>query len=213
MKGIKAILKIVMIIIFAFGAIYLLNKGTLDKAARPIKEVTGTNYTEAIKNQIQIDDTVQITGTPDLLNQVSQESLTPGSSTERRIEYYYVSLKEYGFDFVVRISPGKLIAKEQVFTGKAIGLAQSDFGTRIKNSLNKPLNFDESVNALASAELDDISKEQLSKKSEANFTNSTLLIMDEEVTEFSSIFGSIIFWTGVLTLFLIALLKKQVFSN
>mgnify|MGYP001331291797 FL=1 len=210
MKVVKALPKIIIVVILSFVIVYVLNKGTLDKASRPIKEISSENYTEAIKNQIEIDDTVSIKGTPNLLAQVSQESLVTGSTSERKIDYYYVGLKEYGFDFVVRIIPGKLTAEEQTFTGRVTGLASTEFGTRIKNSLNKPINFDESVNEQASNELDTESKEQLSQKSEANFANSTLLILDEEVVEYSTAFGTVVFWTAILSVFLITLFRKKI---
>jgi len=211
MKVIRALPKIIIIIAVSFAAIYFLNKSTLDKSSRPIKEVESTNYTEAIKNQIEIDDTVTIQGTPNLLTQVSQESLLQGSTSERKIDYYYVGLKEYGYDFVVRIKPGKLNAEMQTFTGRVMGLAQTEFGTRIKNSLNKPINFDESVNSQAANELDPESKTQISQKSEATFTNSTFLILDEEVIEYSTVFGTVILWTAILGLFLITLFRKRIF--
>lgn len=211
MKVISALPKIIVIVVISFVAIFFLNKSTLDKASRPVKEIEPANYTEAIKKQIEIDDTVSIKGTPNLLNQVSQESLVTGSTSEREIDYYYVGLKEYGFDFVVRIIPGKLKAEEQTFVGRVTGLASTEFGTRIKNSLNKPINFDESVNSQASNELDAESKEQLSQKSEANFTNATLLIMDEEVVEYSTVFGTIVFWTAILSVFLVTLFRRKIF--
>jgi len=212
MKGIRSLPKIFIVVILSFALVYLLNKNTLDKSSRPIKEVSANNYTEAIKNQIEVDDTVTITGTPNLLNQISQESFQVNSTSERKIDYYYIGLKEYGYDFVVKIKPGKLEAKQQIFTGRVTGLAQTEFGTRIKNSLNKPLNFDESVNSQAASELDIESKTQLSDKSVANFSNTTLLLMDEEVVEYSTVFGSIVFWTATLSVFLITLFRKQIFS-
>lgn len=212
MKVIKALPKIIIVVILSFAVVFFLNKDSLDKSSRPIKELTADNYTDSIKKQIEIDDTVSIKGTPNLLNQVSQESLIDGSSSDRKIDYYYVGLKEYGYDFVVRIKPGKLNAEMQTFTGKVIGLSQTEFGLRIKNSLNKPINFDESVNQQASNELDSESKDQLSLKSEANFTNNTLLILDGEVIEYSNVIGGIVFWSSILSLFLITLFRKRIFN-
>lgn len=211
MKVVKALPKIIIVVVVSFVLVYFLNKGALDKSSRPIKEITAENYTEVIKNQVEIDDTVSIKGTPNLLAQVSQESLVTGSTSERKIDYYYVGLKEYGFDFVVRIIPGKLKAEEQTFVGRVTGLASTEFGTRIKNSLNKPINFDESVNEQASNELDKESKDLLAQKSEANFTNSTLLVLDEEVVSYSTAFGTVVFWSAVLSVFLITLFRKKVF--
>lgn len=211
MKVVRALPKIIIVVVVSFVLVYFLNKGALDKSSRPIKEITAENYTEVIKNQVEIDDTVSIKGTPNLLAQVSQESLVTGSTSERKIDYYYVGLKEYGFDFVVRIIPGKLKAEEQTFVGRVTGLASTEFGTRIKNSLNKPINFDESVNEQASNELDKESKDLLAQKSEANFTNSTLLVLDEEVVSYSTAFGTVVFWSAVLSVFLITLFRKKVF--
>ncbi len=211
MKVVRALPKIIIVVVVSFVLVYFLNKGALDKSSRPIKEITAENYTEVIKNQVEIDDTVSIKGTPNLLAQVSQESLVTGSTSERKIDYYYVGLKEYGFDFVVRIIPGKLKAEEQTFVGRVTGLASTEFGTRIKNSLNKPINFDESVNEQASNELDKESKDLLAQKSEANFTNSTLLVLDEEVVSYSTAFGTVVFWSAILSVFMITLFRKKVF--
>ncbi len=213
----KTIFYILLFTVISAGIVYLLNKSTLDAANRPLDTITPENYNDTVKNNIQIGDTVQITGTPNLLYQIEQinNAISTGtnqSGDDKIPQYYYVGLKEYNFDFVVRILPGKLFAKPQTFTGKAVGLAQTEFSTRIKNSLNKPISFEESINKDASAELDDEAKSQISEKSKATFSNATLLVMDGDIIDTNQTHLNIIFWTIVLSIFLITLFRKRVFS-
>lgn len=210
----KAIFLIALITTISTGIVYIFYQDDLDAASRPTKVVTSENYTSNIKDEIEYGDTVEITGTPDLLRQVSQEGeleLENGEVVDG-IQYYYVGLQEYGFDFVVRIAPGKLFAEEQTFTGEVTGLTQTDFGNRIRNSLNLPINFEDSVNEEVSRELDTESQEQLAGESEANFTSSTLLILDNETTNSDEVYTTMAFWVAVLSIFLITLLRKPIFD-
>lgn len=210
----KSIFLIALIFVISAGVIYVFYQGEIDAANRPVKIVTSENYTSNIKDQIEYGDTVEITGTPNLLQQVSQEGeieQEDGTITEG-IQYYYVGLQEYGFDFVVRIAPGKLFAEEQTFVGEVTGLTQTDFGNRVRNSLNKPINFEESINEEAGREIDEESQEQIAAESEANFTSSALLILDNETTNSNDVYAEMAFWAGLLAVFLITLLRKPIFN-
>lgn len=210
---IKSIIFISLIIICSGAVIYLLNKSYIDTAQKPVVQVTPENYSESTKDSINYDDTVEITGTPNLLQQVSQEPTNDDDEEARKNIYYYVGLKEYGYDFVVKIKKGKVISEMQTFVGRATGLSNTEFGNRIKNSLNRPINFDDSVNQDISQELDEESKEKISTQSEAKFTDSTLLILDEEVIDLNGIYTNIIIYTTVLSVFLITLFRKRVFPG
>ena len=212
---IRTIFYILLFTAISAVVVYIFNKGILDAANRPLDTITSENYNDTVKNNIQIGDTVQITGTPNLLYQIEQINnaiSTSSSGDDKTPQYYYVGLKEYNFDFVVRIIPGKLFAKPQTFTGKVVGLAQTEFGTRIKNSLNKPISFEESVNKDAAAELDDEAKDQISEKSKANFTNATFLVLDGDIIDTNQTYLNIVFWTIILAIFLITLFRRRVFN-
>ena len=203
----------IFIVVISFGVVYFIFQDELDIATRPVKVITADNYTSNVKSQIEYGDTVQITGTPNLLNQVSQEGdiLLEDGDTTQGIQYHYAGLKEYGFDFVVRITPGKLFAEEQTFTGRVDGLTKTEFGNRIKNSLNKPLSFEDGVNEEASRELDEESQQQIADQSEANFTSSTLLILDNDIPDENEVYLTMLFWGALMSTFFITLFRKSIF--
>ncbi|BCX13479.1 MAG: hypothetical protein KatS3mg085_011 [Candidatus Dojkabacteria bacterium] len=210
----RTILSIIFFSLISFGIVYGLYMDQIASVQKPVTKITPENYSPSIKQQIEYGDIVEITGTPDLLHQVSQEGeieSEDGSKTEG-IQYYYVGLKEYGYDFVVRINPGKLFSETQTFKGKVTGLTQTDFGNRIKNSLNKPINFQDSVNKEAAKELDVEFQEEIAQQSEANFTSSTLLILDNEIVNKNDIYAKVFFWGVLLDIFLIAVFRKVVFN-
>jgi hypothetical protein len=209
-----SLLYIVIIGVLTTGIVYLFNKDALESANKPKKSLTSESYTEEARDSVQVGDVVEITGTPNLLQQVSQESLDSSTSdpNDRKIDFYYTGLKEYGSDFIVRISPGKLKAESQQFSGKVIGITHTEFDNRIKNSLNKAIDFKESINSESAAELDEASQKQIAEQSTSSFTNSTLLILDGEVTDPSQIQLNILFWSAIFTLFLTTLFRKKVFG-
>jgi len=208
----RALFWILLLAILSTGVIYFFNQTALTNASNPVKVISSDNYTDVIKNNIDFEDVIEITGTPNLLNQVSQESLAQDNRSDKKIDYYYVGLKEYGFDFVVKVKPGKLIAEKQNFKGRVVSLVQGEFGSRIKNSLNKPISFEDSVNSEAANELDAESKTQIADRSVATFTNSTFLLLDGENEDSSQVVLNIAFWAIILTVFLATLLRKWVFG-
>jgi hypothetical protein len=210
----RSLFIILLFSIFSFGLFYWLYLNEINIAKKPIRQVSPENYSSSIKNQIFYGDVIEITGTPDLLHQVSQEGkiINEDGTKKDGIQYYYVGLKEYGHDFVIRISPGKLFSEQQTFKGKVVGLTQTEFGNRIKNSLNKPINFNDSVNKEASKELDIESQEEIASQSKANFTSSTLLVLDNEITNINDIYAKVFFWGVLLDIFLIAVFRKIVFN-
>lgn len=209
---IKSIAYITLIVAGSFLAVYLLNKGYLDTAQKEVVEINPDKFSEDSKNAIEYGDIVKITGTPNLLQQVSQEP-TKTSDLSDKTTYYYVGLKEYGFDFVVKVKKGKVVSESQTFIGKVTGLSNTEFGSRIKNSLNKPINFDDSVNQEISKELDQESKDKISTQSEAKFTDTTLLVLDEEVIDLNGIYTNIIMYSVVLSVFFITLFRKRIFPG
>ena len=179
-------------------------------AQKEARSVTSENYNDELKNSLQFGSIVTITGTPNLLKQVSQESKEV--TDESAIQYYYVALKEFNEDFIVRIKPGKLNAESQSFTGKLIRLSDTEFGTRIKNSLNNSIDLSEEENVDASNQLDVDSKNLIAENSKGNFSNETLLILDEDIINERQVMLGIALWTTVLSLFLITLFRRIVFQ-
>lgn len=214
MKLAKPVFLILLIIIISFGGVYFLYKDDLSLANKAVKVVKPENYTDKLLQEISYDDVVEITGTPDLLKQVSQEGakLNDEGQSEKSVDYYYVGLKEYGYDFVIRIKPGKLFAKQETFRGRVTGLTKTEFDNRIKNSLNKEINFQDSVNEEAAKEIDAETQGQLSERSKANFTSSTLLILDNETINEKEVYIKVIFWGILASVFLITLFRKTVFD-
>ncbi len=214
MKLAKPVFLILLITAISFGGVYFLYRNDLSMANKPVKVVKPDNYTDKLLQEISFDDVVEITGTPDLLRQVSQEGerLNDEGETIRSVDYYYVGLKEYGYDFVVKIKPGKLFAKEQTFRGRVTGLSKTEFENRIKNSLNKEINFQDSVNEEAAKEIDAETQGQLSERSKANFTSSTLLVLDNETINEKEIYTKVIFWGILLSVFLTTLFRKTIFD-
>lgn len=202
-------LSVLIILISAF-LVYFFYRDDLSIANRAVKVITPENYNDSVRDSIKNDDIIEITGTPNLLFQISQE--TESEDGEKQIEYYYAGLKEYGYDFVVKIVPGKLFSKTQTFKGKVTGLSQTEFGSRIKNSLNKEINFEDSVNTDAANEIDEESRDQLSLRSAANFTSATFLVLDEEVPSTNRLYFNIGVWTFVISVFFITLFRKTIFG-
>lgn len=212
LRIIKTLIYIFVFSAIAFTVVYLLNKSNLDLAQKEPITITSENYTGEVKNSVKYGAIVKITGTPNLLKQVSQESKESNKNDENSVQYYYVALKEYDEDFVVRIKPGKLAANSQTFVGKVIALSSTEFGTRIKNSLNNSIDFDEAQNKEASNELDQESKTLIAENSIGQFENETFLILDEDILSERQVVLGIALWTSVLSLFLITLFRRIVFQ-
>lgn len=210
MNYFRSIFISLLIILVSAFVVYFLYRDDLSVANRPIKVITPETYNDSIRDSIEYDDVVEITGTPNLLFQISQE--TESEDGERSIDYYYTGLKEYGYDFVVKIIPGKLNSTTQTFKGRVTGLSQTEFGSRVKNSLNKEISFEDSVNQDAANEIDEESQEQLSLKSAANFTSATFLVLDEETPDTGKIYFNLAVWTFVISLFIITLFRKPIFG-
>lgn len=207
---VKTVFLMLICITISFGLVIILNNQYLEQAARPVKVVQPEGYLESQKAQIQLGDIVQITGTPNLLYQVSQEP-TDKSQDPNAVVYHYVGLKEYGFDFVVKIKKGKLESTKQTFIGKVNGISKTEFGSRIKNALNKPINFDEAVNEEVAKELDETSQSQIAQRSEGKFTDNSLLVLDEEVINVNEVYANIVIHSTLLSVFLVAFFRKKIF--
>ncbi len=192
----------------SLGISYFVNYTQIQILSKPLIEITPENYGPEIKKKISMNDIVSIVGTPDFMMQVSQEPLKKNSQS---ITYFYTGLKEYGFDFVVRIKKYKLVSSQQNFKGRVLNINDTDFKTRIKNSLNKEINLNEQANRSFAENLDEKTKNQIIANSSGQFTNSTLLILDEEymtlqdlyVQMFLGVFG----WTAIL----VAIFNKKIF--
>lgn len=187
---------------------YFVNFTQIQILSKPILEITPENYGPEIKKKISINDIVSIVGTPDLMMQVSQEPLKKNSQSTI---YFYTGLKEYGFDFVVRMKKSKLISSQQNFKGRVININDTDFKNRIKNSLNKEINLNEQSNRSFAENLDEKTKNQIVANSSGQFTNSTLLVLDEEYMTlqdlYVQVFLSVLGWASIL----IAIFNKKIF--
>jgi len=210
LRIIKTLAYIFVFSAISFTIVYLLNKNSLDVAQNEEKEITPDNYNSDIKSSLAAGSMIKITGTPDLLRQISQEK--KDTTDTNGIQYYYVALKEYGSDFVIKIKPGKLNDQKQTFEGKLVHISDTSFGSQIKNALNNPINFDDKVNQDAAAELDSDAKNLISESSKGDFSDSTFVVLDGEVLNSRQIILGIILWTTVLSLFLITLFRRIVFQ-
>jgi hypothetical protein len=202
------ILLTILIIVFSIVVVYASFYSSLQTALKPPVEITLENYGPEIKSKINSNDIISIKGTPDLLVQVSQEPLE--SSTDQII-YHYAGLKEYGFDFVVRIKRSKLESVSQTFTGRVVGINETDFKNRIRASLNKELSFNEQANRGFGLDLDENTKKQIIANSAGQFSNSALLILDGEVVSIDKVYNQIISNTIALSAILIAIFNKKIF--
>ncbi len=209
LKIIKTLAYIFVFTTISFTVVYLLNKSSLDLAQSEVKVVTADNYA-SVKDSIAENSVIQITGTPDLLKQVSEEA--KDSISTEGIQFYYTALKEYGDNIVVKVKPGKLNPLSQTFTGQAVNLSRYTQGEKIISGLNAQINLDSSLNADAAKEIQDASKSIVEEDSKGNFGDSTLLILDEDVPNLRQVTLGIALWTSVLSLFLITLFRKKVFQ-
>lgn len=210
LKIIKTLAYIFVLSALSFTAVYLLNKNNLDMAQKEARTINPETYNSEVKNSLQFGSVLTINGTPNLLKQVSQESKE--QTDDSAVQYYYVALKEYGEDFIIKIKPGKLNAQSQTFTGKLIHLGDTEFGTRIKNALNNTIDLSDEENLDAGNQLDIDSRNLIAENSKGNFTNETFLVVDEDVLNERQVVLGIALWTSVLSLFLITLLRKKVFQ-
>lgn len=206
----RTVFRILVVLVISVGIVGILNIQYIEQAQKPVLEITPDTYSVEVKRLIQKGDVVQILGTPDLMLQVSQEPVNPEATVDDII-YHYAGLKEYGFDFVVRIKRGKLESSEQVFRGKVIGINETNFEGRIRTALNREINFDDSVNRDISAEIDQSSKDQIRAKSVGSFTSSTLMILDEDELKLDQIYNNMVWHTTLLSLLLLAIFKKNIF--
>ncbi|RMD77311.1 hypothetical protein D6810_01325 [Candidatus Dojkabacteria bacterium] len=177
--------------------------------SKPILEINPETYSPQVKSSIEKGTIVRISGTPNLLIQVSQE---PSKDVKNPIIYHYAALKEYGFDFVVRIKRSKLNSKFNTFQGKVLGINDTEFGNRIKNGLNKEINFADQVNKELSSEIDDAVKKLIAVNSAGQFSNDALLVLDEEVLDYYQLYQSLITNTVLLSIFFIAVFKRSIFG-
>ena len=192
----------------SIGIGYLVYAPQLNKLSKPLLEITPENYGPEIKKNIEINDIISILGTPDLMMQVSQEPLKKNSES---ISYFYAGLKEYGFDFVVRLKKSKLTSIQQTFKGRVININDTNFKNRIKTSLNKEINFNEQSNKIFAESLDEKTKKQIIANSAGQFSNTTLLILDEEYITLNDVYVQMLMSIIGLAVVLISIFYKKIF--
>ena len=73
LRIIKTLAYIFVFSAISFTIVYLLNKNSLDVAQNEEKEITPDNYNSDIKSSLAAGSMIKITGTPDLLRQISQK--------------------------------------------------------------------------------------------------------------------------------------------
>lgn len=196
----RAIIILIVIAALAVGAVYLLNKPSLDQALSARKVVTPEDTTAI--DSINFGDVVEVTGTPDLLNAVSLEDRNGGE-----VYSYFVPLKEYGTTFVVEMKKSKLRTELQTFAGITDGLARTEHDTRIKNRLNKPVELDDQDRA----DLDADTIEILTNQTTNEFTSKTILLFDGQVPDPGSVYAGIIFWSSLLFVAVVTTLRHYIF--
>jgi len=194
---------IILLVLFALSifVVYLFNASAVAKATTPHSVVTPETFTDT-KN-ISAGDVIEITGTPDLLNAVSMEDRNTNNAL-----LYYVPLKEYGVNFVVEIKKSKLRTESQTFTGTVEGLTNTEFGTRIRNSLNKPVELSDADRG----ELDSETINILTDQTTNEFTSKTLIVQDGKIPDPGSVYANIIFWATLLFAAIVTLFRRFIFN-
>lgn len=179
-----------------------INWGEISRVTGPVKQVTPDNFT-GIKD-VATGQIIQITGTPDVLNAVSMEGRNDSLAV-----YYYVPLKEYGTNFIVRVKKTKLNSTTQTFTGEVIGLTQTEYDARIRTALNKPVTLTDTERA----ELDTQTINDLTDQTTNNFSGATLLVLEGEIPDPGVTISNVIFWSFVLFIVLTTTFRKFVFTH
>jgi hypothetical protein len=179
-----------------------INWGEISRVTGPVKQVTPENFT-GIKD-ITTGQIIQITGTPDVLNAVSMEGRNDNLAV-----YYYVPLKEYGTNFIIRVKKTKLNSSPQSFTGQVIGLTQTEYDARIRTALNKPVTLTDTERA----ELDTQTINDLTEQTTNNFSGATLLVLEGEIPDPGVTVSNVIFWSFVLFIVLTTTFRKFVFTH
>ncbi len=200
--SIRSIIILLVILAISVGIVFAFNYSAVSRAVKPWTVITPQSFTDT-KN-INVGDIVQITGTPDLLNAVSLEDRDTSTSLS-----YYVPLKEYGANFVVQIKKSKLHTSSQTFVGTVDGLTNTAFGTRIRNSLNKPVELSDADRS----ELDPDTINILTQQTTNEFSSKTLIINDGDIPDTNAVYANIAFWSALLFAAVTTLLRRFIFKK
>lgn len=197
----KSIIYLVILAVVIYGAVFVLNKGNLDKVSA--QRITITPENVVATKDINFGDVVEITGTPDLLNAVSMED-----KDDAEIFTYYVPFKEYGTNYVVQMRKTKLRSEQQTFAGIATGLVSTAHENRIRNRLNRPVELTDQDRV----DLDPDTIEILTNQTTNEFTSKTILIQDEKLPSADQVYASIAFWGTLAFLGVATVFRRTIFS-
>lgn len=197
----KSIIYLLILAAVIYGAVFILNKGNLDKVSAPRTTISPDKLVDT--KDINFGDVIEITGTPDLLNSVSMED-----KDSSEVLTYYVPFKEYGTNYVVQIKKTKLRSEPQTFTGIATGLTTTEHENRIRNRLNRPVELSDQDRV----DLDPDTIEILTNQTTNEFTSKTILIQDEKLPDANQVYASIAFWGSLAFLGVATIFRRTIFS-
>ncbi len=196
----RSIILLIIILAISIGVVVFLNREALAKATAIRRQITPDNFSGT--KDINLGEIVEIKGTPDLLNAVSLEKKDSGEAV-----WYYAPLKEYANNFVVQIKKSKLKSEQQTFVGTVISLTKTDYDTRIRNVLNKPVELNDNDRGDLDADTIQLLTDQTTK----DFNSKTLLVQDGETIDMNSLYGYIAFWSALLFIGFTTFARRYIF--
>lgn len=202
MISIRSIVLLVMLFGISLTVSYILNKEQIDLATSEIKVITSDTF--AGVESISKGDVIKLIGTPDRLNAISLEDRNSGAAFK-----YYVPLKEYGINFVVETSKIKLKNEEQSFIGVITGINDTEFESRIRNALNKPVELTDEDRL----ELDADTIAMLTEETTNQFTSKTLLLIDDELPNINNVYTYVVFWAAIIWAAAANMFRKSIFGK
>lgn len=196
----RSIILLVVLLAISLGVVVFFNRDSLVKANTAHKQITPDTFSGT--KDINLGEILEVKGTPDLLNAVSMEKKENGEAV-----WYYAPLKEYGNNVVVQIKKAKLKSEQQTFVGTAISLTKTEYDTRIRNVLNKPVELNDNDRGDLDADTIQLLTDQTTK----DFNSKTILVQDGETVDVNSLYGYIAFWTALLFIGLTTLGRRYIF--
>lgn len=183
----RSLILLIIFLALSIGMVAFFNRDSIVKANSSHYKITPDTFGGV--DAVPTGEIVEVTGTPDLLNAVSLEKKENGEAV-----YYYVPLKEYGTSIVVRIKKAKLKSESQTFIGTVTGLTKTEYDTRIRNVLNKPVELTDNDRGDLDADTITLLTDQTTK----DFNSKSLLLIDGETIDTGSLYAYITFWTVIL---------------
>ncbi len=173
-------------------ATFLVNNYQIQQITQNTIIVDPSTSFEDIKNKVEDNQVVQIEGT-----------INPYFVLKFDDNIYYSSLKEYGFNYIVKFNKSKLNFTKQTFTGKILKFGS--YSPDIVKKLNDPVN-------LQTANIDQFGQvvmDQVTSLTSGKF-DGAILINDGELIDKNTIYFNISLFFIVALILLILVFRKQI---